>query len=203
MASGITALSLMLLLASVSFAKPAAADGIFVEAESFAEKGGWCLDQQFMDQMGSPYLLAHGMGEAVADATTTVPVATTGRYHVYVRTFNWTSPWTPEPGPGAFRVLVDGKPVGTVLGTHGDRWMWQYAGSVRLRKGSRSLALRDLSGFDGRCDAVWLTPDRKSVPPEDGAALEEFRRSVGALPAEPSDGGSYDLVVVGAGIGGI
>ena len=39
-----------------------------VEAESFAAKGGWVVDPQFVDVMGSPYLLAHGMGEPVADA---------------------------------------------------------------------------------------------------------------------------------------
>ena len=33
---------------------------LFVETESFANKGGWAVDQQFMDLMGSPYLLAHG-----------------------------------------------------------------------------------------------------------------------------------------------
>ena len=31
-------------------------DFVLVEAESFNEKGGWVLDQQFMDQMGSPFL---------------------------------------------------------------------------------------------------------------------------------------------------
>ncbi|MDZ8119134.1 hypothetical protein P9H32_10905 [Pontiella sp. NLcol2] len=36
--------------------------GVLIEAESFAEKGGWVVDQQFIDTMGSPYLLAHGMG---------------------------------------------------------------------------------------------------------------------------------------------
>ena len=29
---------------------------ILLEAESFDKKGGWVTDQQFMDQMGSPYL---------------------------------------------------------------------------------------------------------------------------------------------------
>ena len=48
------------------------AQGIFIEAESFASKGGWSVDQQFMDQMGSPYLIAHGMGRPVADASTTL-----------------------------------------------------------------------------------------------------------------------------------
>ena len=52
--------------ASVSFA---AADTLLVEAEQFSMLGGWDLDQQSMDQMGSPYLLAHGLGKPVADAS--------------------------------------------------------------------------------------------------------------------------------------
>ena len=43
---------------------------VLVEAEQFADLGGWVVDQQFMDQMGSPYLLAHGLGVPVRDATT-------------------------------------------------------------------------------------------------------------------------------------
>jgi len=31
---------------------------VLVEAESFTNKGGWVVDQQFMDQMGSHYLLS-------------------------------------------------------------------------------------------------------------------------------------------------
>ena len=46
--------------------------GIFVEVEEFANYGGWVLDSQFEMQMGSPYLLAHGLGRRVADAKTTV-----------------------------------------------------------------------------------------------------------------------------------
>ena len=36
--------------------------GILVEAEDLADYGGWVLDSQFELQMGSPYLLAHGLG---------------------------------------------------------------------------------------------------------------------------------------------
>ena len=43
---------------------------VLVEAELFKNKGGWSVDTQFIDQMGSPYLLAHGLGEAVKDAVT-------------------------------------------------------------------------------------------------------------------------------------
>ena len=41
---------------------------VLVEAESAEDLGGWVVDQQFMDLMGSPYLLAHGLGEPVRDA---------------------------------------------------------------------------------------------------------------------------------------
>ena len=63
-------LSLLLLCAS-----SLAAEMILIEAEGFQERGGWVVDQQFMDQMGSPFLLAHGLGEPVADASTTAKVA--------------------------------------------------------------------------------------------------------------------------------
>ena len=35
----------------------AVAEELLIEAESFSQRGGWVLDQQFMDQMGSPYLM--------------------------------------------------------------------------------------------------------------------------------------------------
>ena len=52
----------------------ASAATVFVEAESFTDHGGWSLDTQFIREMGSPYLLAHGLGRPVADATTKVGV---------------------------------------------------------------------------------------------------------------------------------
>ncbi len=66
---------------------------IFVEAEGFAKLGGWAIDQQFMDQMGSPFLLAHGLGEPVKDAITTVEFPAAGKYRVWVRTRDWAAPW--------------------------------------------------------------------------------------------------------------
>ena len=45
---------------------------IFIEAESFTNRGGWVIDQQSMDVMGSAYMLAHGLGIPVSDAETAV-----------------------------------------------------------------------------------------------------------------------------------
>ncbi|MBQ1980727.1 MAG: pyridine nucleotide-disulfide oxidoreductase, partial [Alistipes sp.] len=100
---------------------------LWVETEGFAQKGGWSVDQQFTFEMGSPYLIAHGMGQAVEDASTTITLPRAGKYHVWVRTYNWTSPWSETEGPGAFKLSVDGKELPTTLGTKGNKWMWQYA----------------------------------------------------------------------------
>jgi len=45
---------------------------VLVEAESFRVSGGWVLDSQFIDLMGSPYLLAHGLGKPVQNSKTEV-----------------------------------------------------------------------------------------------------------------------------------
>lgn len=177
------------------------AEGIFVEAESFSDKGGWVVDQQFMDQMGSPYLLAHGMGQPVDDAVTEIDVPENGKWHVYVRTYNWTSPWSRSSGPGAFRVKLGGKELGHEVGTSGNSWEWQYAGQARLKAGKTTLALSDLTGFDGRCDAVYLTDTEGDIPPASGEALACFRRSALRLP-EPDTVG-FDFVVAGGGIAGM
>ncbi len=179
----------------------AAQNSVLVEAENFTNKGGWAVDQQFMDLMGSPYLMAHGMGVPVEDASTVVSFPAPGAYSVYVRTYNWTSPWHPGEGPGKFHLAVNGKPVGVVLGTEGARWQWQAAGTVVITEKSAVVSLKDLTGFNGRCDAIFFTMDNVS-PPDDPESLETFRRTYGTLPEEPAEAGEFDFVVVGGGIAG-
>ncbi|WP_315086849.1 FAD-dependent oxidoreductase [Bacteroides heparinolyticus] len=193
---------ILLLVAIITFS-PLLAKDILVEAESFEQKGGWAVDQQFMDLMGSPYLIAHGMGTPVADAVTEITIPEAGTYHVYVRTYNWTSPWHRGEGPGKFVLRIGNKKLNTVLGTKGSAWMWQSAGSVKLRAGKTKLAIHDLSGFDGRCDAIYLTTEKEPVLPETAEELAAFRRSKLHLPSEVPVAGQYDLVVVGAGIAGM
>ena len=175
---------------------------LLVEAESFAEKGGWVIDQQFMDQMGSPFLLAHGLGTPVADAVATVAVPETGTYRVLARTRNWVALWTKKEAPGKFQVFVNGQALDAVLGTQGAEWAWQSAGSVALEKGTVKLTLHDLTGFDGRCDALVLTTDAAFKPADDVAALEAFRRQQGAIkPTQETK--NVDLAIVGGGIPGV
>ena len=171
---------------------------VLVEAESFNEKGGWVLDQQFMDQMGSPFLLAHGIGKPVQDASTEVMIPKKGTWHVYARTWNWCSPWKMKEAPGRFKIAVNGAVLDNELGM-GTQWDWEYAGSVEIKNKSNSVALKDLTGFEGRCDAILFTKDKNVVIPNRKEDLSAFRKQLLNIPAKPEDGGYYDLVVVGAG----
>ena len=126
----------------------AARDLIFVEAESFADHGGWVLDQQFMDQMGSPYLLAHGMGIPVKDAVTTVQVSTPGSYRVWVRTKDWGAACGAPGTPGRFQIGIAGRRLPAVFGHDGAHWHWQDGGIVAIAARPIELSLHDLTGFD-------------------------------------------------------
>lgn len=179
-----------------------AADSVFVEAEGFTEPGGWVLDTQFIDAMGSPYIMAHGMGQPVKDATTTVKFPSAGKYHVWVRTFDWVGRWKAPGQPGRFQVLVDGKALGETFGTQGADWLWQDGGTVDVAGTEASVALHDLTGFNGRCDAIYFSKD-EAAPPVEKDALASWRMKQLGLPEKPEDAGSYDLVVVGGGYGGM
>lgn len=180
-------------------AKSADAVGILLEAEDFDEYGGWLLDSQFDHEMGSPYLLAHGLGRPVADATTTVAVPEAGRYHLWVR----AKDWVPAHHPGRFQVTINGAAVEREFGANGQNWSWEPAGIVDLDAGDATIALHDLTGFDGRCDAIFL--GRDDTPPPEGAGPDarSWRRRLRGLPDEPTPAGEFDVVIAGGGITGV
>ena len=195
----VSAICLIFSVISLSFSQK---NMILVETEGFKEKGGWVVDQQFMDQMGSPFLLAHGLGKPVNDASTEVMIPTKGVWHVYARTWNWCAPWKTKEKPGRFRVMVNGNTLENDLGL-GDKWDWEYAGSVDIREKNNKLSLHDLTGFEGRCDAVLFSRDKDVSIPNEGDNMCKFRKKLLGLPDKPKNGGTYDLVVVGAGTAGL
>jgi len=175
---------------------------VLIEAESFRDHGGWLLDTQSIDQMGSPYVLAHGLGTPVKDAVTEVEIPAAGRYRVFARTRNWVSPWAGEAAPGKFQVLVEGKPIPRTFGTRGAAWHWEDGGHVDLPRARVSVALRDLTGFDGRCDAIVFTLDADAVLPNQDPEMYAWRRQRLRLAHRPPEEGPFDLVVVGGGMAG-
>ena len=187
-----------LLLLGFVAALAAHAETVLIEAESFDDWGGWVNDTQFMDQMGSPYLLAHGMGKPVADAKTKFVVAG-GRYNVWVRTKNWTSFWHPDIGAGTFNLIINGEKLPNLLGCQGKgEWLWVKADDVTLKAGKTTLALHDCDGFDGRVDAIVFTTEA------DPSAFLNNPRRPSCVPAIKNlNFPRYDVVIVGGGVAGI
>ncbi len=193
---------LFVIMALISGLVQCQTGSVLIEAESFQNKGGWVVDQQFMDVMGSPYLMAHGLGIPVEDATTTVSFPETGKYFLFVRTRNWVARWSENEAPGKFQVLLDEKPVDKIFGTGPEHWGWVKGGEIEVTRKSHKIALKDLTGFNGRCDALLFTNDPDFVPVNDIENLSEFRRERLGLPKEPESAGNFDFVVVGGGMAG-
>lgn len=180
---------------------PLFAGNVLVETELFQQKGGWITETQFIDQMGSPYLMAHGLGQPVDDARTTIVFEKKGKYHWWVR----TKDWAPFPqGPGRFQVLLDGVPSETTFGSSGKTgWHWEYGGSIRITAPEIEVRLHDMTGFDGRCDAIFFSTNKSVKLPETPDELHAFRKEHLNAWSQEQDEGQFDLIVAGGGVAGI
>ena len=171
-----------------------------LEAEAFETSGGWVLDTQFFHTMGSSYLLAHGMGSPVADAETTLTLAAVPlTCRIWVRTRDWVT--NHVDSPGQFRVLVDGAALPPTFGVNPPDWGWVDGGLVTFTNAATRIALHDLTGYEGRCDAVFVTSLLDAPPPPNALApLNAWRREqLGIVPeAVPA----FDTVIVGGGLAG-
>lgn len=172
--------------------------GILIEAESFDNFGGWTLDSQFELVMGSPYLIAHGNGVPVADATSSFEVTVAGDYRIWVR----AKDWVPRHHPGRFQVHINGVALDEVFGANDKDWSWDFGGSVYLKAGTAGITLHDLTGFCGRCDAIFLSPGHIAPPNEVNDSSRAWRRQFRGLPEHPVPAGHYDTIVVGGGFVG-
>jgi len=186
-----------------------AANIVWLETERFDGLGGWVNDSQFIDLMGSPYLLAAGMGKPVADAVTRVTLPAPGKYRLWAR----TKDWMPENHPGAFQILFDGRPIEPTFGRSGKAgWHWEdggvhessapVAGTRRVPSAAVELRLHDLSGYYGRCDAILLTDDLSFTPPEGKDAIALLRQQHGGVSRNVKLMPEHDVVVIGGGLAG-
>ena len=162
-------------------------DSVLLPGTYFRHKGGWTADPQFMEQMGSSYLLAHGLGTPVEDAVTKIEIPQSGQYRIFVRTKNWTAHWADKEkhAPGAFRLRIDGRDCDTLFGTGDPEWHWQAGGTTYLTEGVHLFTLHD-------------------VAPDDSLeTVFRLRNNLLGLPAEPEERGTFDFVVAGGGVAGM
>ena len=162
----------------------ASAGRIDVYPQSF-DAGGWGIDVQLMDVIGSPYLIAHGRGIRVTDATASVSVPEAGRWSVYVRTRKWVD------GAGRFKVVVGERELNHVFGKSQSEWAWEKGGELELSAGETEVRLVDLDGFDARMAGLVLVKDEAA--PEGALSLAD---------AAVANTVEADFVVVGGGLPG-
>ncbi len=177
----------------------AGAGVVWLEAEAFEKTGKWSNDSQHVDLMGSPYLLATGVGRPVADAITTAKIPAAGKYVLWVRCRDWF----PSHSPGQFSVIVGGKASDVTFGkAKTDDWRWVSGGAFDLKGGPIEIAIHDLTGWWARCDAVVLASgDFK--PAEDAKKLAAQRVEFCGVTPDVKPMGVYDVVVVGGGPAGM
>jgi hypothetical protein len=170
----------------------------WLEVEQFENCGGWSNDSQFVDLMGSPYLLATGLGKPVADATGTAHISRSGKYRLWVR----CKDWLPPNSPGQFQVYVGGKVSPVTFGSAADdSWKWVDGGTFHLEAGDVQIRLHDLTGWWGRCDAIALESTGLR-PSDDLPELARQREEYGSISRQILDMGNFDVVVVGGGPAG-
>jgi len=192
----------MLAVATVSRAVDAAEPSVvWIEAESFDDVGSWSRDTQHVDVMGSVYLLATGLGNPVDDAVTEAAIPVDADYQLWVRCRDWL----PSHSPGRFRVSVDGRESTTAFGKaedSSDAWRWSNGGTFSLEAGKAEIRIQDLTGWNGRVDAIVLaTGDFR--PSDHLGQLAEQRIEHAGVSPDVKQLPEFDVVVIGAGPSGI
>lgn len=174
---------------------------IWIDAIEFESFGGWVMDTQFVREMGQSYLIANDIpGEPVENAKTKFSVEEDGYYRVFIRTKNWKMPYN----PGQLKLVVDGVELPATIGLMpSQKWYWEIAGDIELKKGEHTLATKDLTGWLSRFAAVVITNDFDFIPSNDTERLLKQRAEIKNIDTSVKDMGDWDLIVVGAGPGGI
>ena len=197
--SGFTAVSGVSLAATQKSSTDAAT--LWIDASAFQKPGGWLLDTQFVHLMGSPYLIAAGIGTPVENAAASFTVADSGTYRLWIRSRNWIR----EHSPGRFNILINDNSLEQVFGAaDSDQWVWEEATKrLNLSAGEHTLTLNDLTGDYGRCAAVILSRDPDYSPPDSLDSYRQERARLTGRSLVPVDQGNFDVIVAGGGVSGV
>ncbi len=173
---------------------------LWIDAVDFDDYGGFILETQFVREMGQPYLMANGTGSPVTPSAVRFSVNEGGMYRFYIRTKNWC----PEHKPDGLLLEVDGirsQHVCSEMNVCG--WYFEIAANFSLSKGTHTLKIYDTKGWFARFACVIITNDYDFTPSRESRMLKTQRAQIKGIVDTVSDMGHYDVIVAGAGVGGI
>jgi len=128
-----------------------AQQSVYFEAENFQFTGDWTVESG-SGAFGTGDLLT--TGSAANDATTAIPIPTSGTYNIWVRARDFDT----YPGMRLFQAGIDGVLLGGTAGATGTNgWLWQNVGARTLTASTHVFTIHDVSHFYPRCDALFLT----------------------------------------------
>ena len=81
-------------------------------------------------------------------------------------------------------------------------WKWWDGGIVAAASPSVEVTLHDLTGFEGRVDALCFSRDQEGAAPPNGSDFAWRRLALG-YPEQAPSAGTYDFCVVGGGFAGM
>ena len=153
-------------------------ESIWIDAVEFDHYGGFILETQFVREMGQPYLMANGVGEAVAPASVAFCVREGGMHRLFVRTKNWCT----EHMPDGLILEVDGVRSEHVCARmHVRDWYFEIGGDFDLAAGTHTLKIHDTTGWFGRFACVVITNDYDFMPSRELLALKRQRAQIKGL----------------------
>lgn len=174
---------------------------IWIDAAEFADYGGFTLETQFVQEMGQAYLLALDKpGIPVQSAHTEFTTAESGVYKIWIRTKNWLRGYA----PGRLETCIDHTPLPVEIGTQPNgQWYWEICGEIKLCAGRHTIEIADTTGYFGRFSALVVSSDFDYVPEQNIDRMRKERALLKGESTKPLDAGQYDLIVAGAGPGGV
>ncbi|KAG8412715.1 hypothetical protein J3458_013156 [Metarhizium acridum] len=108
--------------------------------------------------------------------------------------------WVPGHHPGILQVEVNGGTLDTEFDDNNKDRFWEFPGPMNLPAGQITLALHDLTGSYGRCDAIFCSRDKAPPPLRTDGVARSRRRQLLGLPDTPGSVGIFDFAVLGGGI---